>query len=46
MMMHIFENNLEQPMIAINGAPEALFEVSDMTTENKIEVTKIMHELT
>ncbi len=46
MMTHIFENKSGQNIIAAKGAPEALFEVSNMTKENKVEVFKIMDALT
>lgn len=38
MMTHIFENNQGQRIIAAKGAPEAFFEISNLTPKEKVQI--------
>jgi len=44
MMTHIFENEESKRIIAVKGAPEAIIEHSDLTSEEKSEILKILSQ--
>lgn len=46
MMTHLFENHLGQRIIAAKGAPEALINVSQLTTEEKHQIEKAIKTIT
>ena len=46
MMTHIFENKNGQRIIAAKGAPEAIIQVSALSTTDKQKIAEAMHTLT
>ncbi|MBY0542381.1 MAG: cation-translocating P-type ATPase [Sphingobacteriaceae bacterium] len=46
MMTHIFENNLGKRIIAAKGAPEALMQVSNLSAEEKKQITTAIKTIT
>lgn len=46
MMTHIFENDLQQRIIAAKGAPEALIRISNLTETEKLRIQIAIKELT
>ncbi len=46
MMTHIFENTSGQRIIAAKGAPEAIIAVCELSTQEKIQIQKALHDLT
>jgi P-type Ca2+ transporter type 2C len=46
MMTHIFENETGNRIIAAKGAPEAIINVSELSTDEKIMIAKSLDEMT
>lgn len=44
MMTHIFENAAGKRVIAMKGAPEAILDSSDITTDQRLQVEKILRQ--